>query len=254
MSTVEQKLSVLEKIKEMKHILFGPFSDKVTKVLKSRTWREIFIEFQSYPMCQNRNFSYLRDTFWPNARKTTLMKAENAKKLGVDPKYSPVDLKVLEIIGAAELLAQGSKFSANIATLRRWESLSLRSPQSLLESTPVESTTTSTNGIPLRKKKKRTLDSTEVLPSCHKKKLALQVRHLELLNYKVQLDCYERENRLGLPHHPKFTADLVVHPDLLGPSETLTQEDLCLEEDQEEEEEEEFKGKTMTDSEKVMAS
>lgn len=33
-----------------------------------------------------------------------------------------------------------------------------------------------------------------------RRKLALQIEHLRLLNYQVKLDCFQRETALSLPH------------------------------------------------------
>lgn len=41
-----------------------------------------------------------------------------------------------------------------------------------------------------------------------RRKLALQIEHLRLLNYQVKLDCFQRETALSLPHDP-LTISLV---------------------------------------------
>ena len=56
-------------IKEEKEILFGAFSDKVTKELKINKWTNICEKAKSLGLvAAGKKFPYIRDTFWPNIK------------------------------------------------------------------------------------------------------------------------------------------------------------------------------------------
>lgn len=53
-----------------KKTLFGAFSEKLTKEVKVRTWKEINSYGQSIGIIpSNKEWNYLRDVWWPNVRK-----------------------------------------------------------------------------------------------------------------------------------------------------------------------------------------
>lgn len=66
------KLCVLTKIKDKKKLLFGAFSNHITKDIKMNEWRSISDYAKSIGVIpQNKEWSYLRDVWWPNVRKLT---------------------------------------------------------------------------------------------------------------------------------------------------------------------------------------
>lgn len=73
MVSKDTKLLLLKKIEENKNILFGAFNDKLTKQNKSDAWKEIFKLGQSCGAFNGKEWSYIRDVFWPNIRKTTMV-------------------------------------------------------------------------------------------------------------------------------------------------------------------------------------
>ena len=76
MSTKETKLYILQKIEERKEILFGGFNDHLCKQDKIRCWMEIFEMGKACGAFDGKNWGYVRDVFWPNARKVTIVSIE----------------------------------------------------------------------------------------------------------------------------------------------------------------------------------
>lgn len=68
------KLCVLHKIKENKRMLFGAFSASLTKQNKMEIWKQVNSYAQSIgAIPQTKEWSYLRDVWWPNVRKATMV-------------------------------------------------------------------------------------------------------------------------------------------------------------------------------------
>ena len=70
------QLCVLEKVKRCKDILFGAFSEKLTKGDKNAAWKEILDYAQSLGLIVGKDPQYMRDTWWPNIRKTTMVSVQ----------------------------------------------------------------------------------------------------------------------------------------------------------------------------------
>lgn len=72
------KSAMLQKIKENKDILFGQFSDTLTKKDKSEGWKEMFeFAISIGAVKKERGWEYVRDTFWPNLRRATMVSINN---------------------------------------------------------------------------------------------------------------------------------------------------------------------------------
>ena len=84
MSTKEsknaKKIIILQKIRDFKKILFGVFSPELTKQTKTEEWKKIdsFDALSTVVISQEKDFVYVRDTYWPNIKRTTIV--SNNKK------------------------------------------------------------------------------------------------------------------------------------------------------------------------------
>lgn len=71
------KLCILNKIKENKDILFAKFSSTLDRQKKASKWHEITTYAQSLGAVDAaRDATYLRDVWWPNARKATMVSSD----------------------------------------------------------------------------------------------------------------------------------------------------------------------------------
>lgn len=73
MYTKEVKMFVLQQILEKKNILFGQFSDRLNKVQKQDAWKEVFESCRCLNAFPGKEYTYLRDTFYQNLRKNTMV-------------------------------------------------------------------------------------------------------------------------------------------------------------------------------------
>lgn len=101
MYTNEAKLYVLNKILAKKHILFGKFSNTLTKNDKVSAWKEIFEQCQCLNCFEGKDYTYIRDVFYHNLKKSAVAKrdAPTGKEGGRKAKYTEVDEKVFDIMG-----------------------------------------------------------------------------------------------------------------------------------------------------------
>lgn len=94
----EAKISLLEKIFEKKDLLFGPFTEQITRQGRIEEWQRLY-EYAliiGYKFPENSDFSYLRDTVWPNFRKRTEKKRTFAQ-FNEQVMFNKVDEIVLKI-------------------------------------------------------------------------------------------------------------------------------------------------------------
>ena len=70
----EKKIAVLTMIREEKEILFGSFSEKLTKATKIEKWREVHNLAQSIGLVKiEKEWTYTRDVLWPNIKRSTMV-------------------------------------------------------------------------------------------------------------------------------------------------------------------------------------
>ena len=67
-----QKIAILQKIRDCKEILFGAFSPELTKQTKAGEWKKIHsFALTMGVIAKEKDFVYVRDTYWPNIKRTT---------------------------------------------------------------------------------------------------------------------------------------------------------------------------------------
>lgn len=71
----EQKEFLLQRINENKDVLFGAFDESTSRDEKRKVWESIFDSAikTGLPFPKEANYAYLRDTFWPNTKRATLV-------------------------------------------------------------------------------------------------------------------------------------------------------------------------------------
>ena len=60
-------------MRRRKSILFGAFSEKIKKEDKVRLWKEVFNIAQSFGLFGGKEWTYVRDVYWPNVKKGTMV-------------------------------------------------------------------------------------------------------------------------------------------------------------------------------------
>ncbi len=80
-----EKIDILNKILEKKEVLLGDFDlDKgITREAKADEWKKIFVyaQAQGYSFTGSKEWTYLRDNWWPNQKSATLVRSCAFKKL-----------------------------------------------------------------------------------------------------------------------------------------------------------------------------
>lgn len=77
--TAEQKSFLLDKIRERKEVLFGALNEALCLPDKKRNWQEVYDAGASIGILfpPNSNYKRIRDVFWPNQRRTTMVLNRN---------------------------------------------------------------------------------------------------------------------------------------------------------------------------------
>lgn len=78
MSKYDCKISLLREIKLLKNELFGAYSAKITKNTKAEHWKKVHeCAVTLNVVAEKKDFTYTRDTVWPNIRKRTMVSVVN---------------------------------------------------------------------------------------------------------------------------------------------------------------------------------
>lgn len=67
----EHKMFVLRKIEEQKDILFAKFAPNITHTIKQDAWKEIHRACLPMNLFPGKDYTYIRDTFFQNLKRTT---------------------------------------------------------------------------------------------------------------------------------------------------------------------------------------
>lgn len=68
------KIELLKEIRESKEVLFGCFSQSITKHMKNEKWKEINEKAKALGLVSyDKDYTYTRDTVWQNIRKTSMV-------------------------------------------------------------------------------------------------------------------------------------------------------------------------------------
>jgi hypothetical protein len=73
MVSKESKLFISQEIEKRKGVLFGAFSESLKKQDKVAMWQEVYEVGKSCGAFDGKEWTYIRDVFWPNVRKTTMV-------------------------------------------------------------------------------------------------------------------------------------------------------------------------------------
>jgi hypothetical protein len=73
MVSKESKLFISQEIEKHKRVLFSAFSESLKKQDKMATWQEVYEVGKSCGAFDGKEWTYIRDVFWPNLRKTTMV-------------------------------------------------------------------------------------------------------------------------------------------------------------------------------------
>ncbi|RXG56974.1 hypothetical protein Avbf_13001 [Armadillidium vulgare] len=255
------KLCILAKIKENKKILFGAFSDSISKKSKVEAWKQVTSYAHSLGgIPAEKDFTYVRDIWWPNIRKTAITRKDNITRTGTgggaDCKLTDVDEEVLTIIGkdsasicgldvleSMEEVLSSEQYEPELILIEETSVASRNLPTESVPSTstcqpaecekpPSSSTyTTKSSEISLgtsrtsdfrrNPQKKADFDNA----SLYRKKLELTVSILEKENYLKSLEILKLEKEL-MVQNSRFTKDLVFEETtLIIDSETLFSQD-----------------------------
>ncbi|KAI1695917.1 myb/SANT-like DNA-binding domain-containing protein [Ditylenchus destructor] len=92
------KFALFKKIQQNKALLFGKFSNTVTRGAKDAKWEEIRLELvaEGHPYFEDKTAKQIKDNLWALSKSRTIAKVDQAKKTGSDgvPKFSDVCINV----------------------------------------------------------------------------------------------------------------------------------------------------------------
>ncbi|XP_063628979.1 uncharacterized protein LOC134800445 [Cydia splendana] len=206
----EGKIEWLRAVFEAKDILFGPFSDTLTKTDKVLAWKSMHALAQSLALVpNNKEYTYTRDTFWQNLRKNAVKKRDNSRATGSGTtKFTNIDEMVYSIIGKESPVLVGLPVaeSGEVVTERHSNPLNsigidgnrLTSTNNIAHGEPsnasalAKKTSTNRTAAPQHKIQKKRMQDLKY------KKHFLMVQLLEKENYLKELKIKKIEKELNI--------------------------------------------------------
>lgn len=238
------KLCILSKIKENKHILLGQINNNVTKEEKTNAWKEIYLDARSIGAVNcDKDYTYMRDIWFNNIKRSTIEKVENAQRTGIPPKFNEVDECIRDIIGQHNHALEGfnvPKWKENSINNVDHQEEVLDVDQQIPEFNPIEScdipvasqgdTCKSSKASKRRRvsiaEEASSQSDTETVEYLKRMKLKLVIENLRKESYLKTLQMVKLERELSLPAS-EYTAHFSEHFD----SESM-RDDIIYEVDQ----------------------
>lgn len=224
------KVMIVKKINENKQLLFGALSNSVTDEAKRAKWNEILDYATSIGFQINGDWEYLRNTIWAsNWKRRAIEKWDQKRKTGAgggdEVQLTELDEAVMDVVGRESASAIGIRGATESMEVVPEDSVDPELIQSSVVSQNADminddelltrAPPASTKSIKKRKVPEPAQDMAmpgSKLDHLKNEKADLQVKHLKLANFKLELETYKTqleimqlENTLGYNH--KYPVD-----------------------------------------------
>lgn len=185
----DEKELFLTKIREHKDVIFGKFSDLITREKKLEMWKAIVdvLKHHNVQLASEKEVGYFRDSVWPNMKRYTLEKRDRKRRTGegggTATKFTRVDELVLDIIG--ENSPQVSGLNINETWMKENIEPSTSTDMHWNSTTTDEACAppaTLSNSTPKPSKRNRLDDFTEQYRAKKMQKIDLDIENLQLRN------------------------------------------------------------------------
>ena len=82
----QEKVLFLTSIKERKDVIFGKFSNEISREQKIAAWKDItrILNTHDVSLAREKPYTYFRDLLWPNLRRYTMEKRDKRERTGED--------------------------------------------------------------------------------------------------------------------------------------------------------------------------
>ncbi len=222
--TDEQRIWILNKIRENEQILLRKFDDSlgITKESKTKAWQDLFDECQvnKIPFTQgplskteNKNGNYLRDQVWGRWRRECMGKQDLCRKTGSGKcPWKAWEVLLMEIIGEESPIVSGLGVLDSGDLVESWSVID--SQDTFASASGLSSSTSNPSHSPLlfpprtgTSKSRRRVKNPEILVNVLEErkdrllleKLELQNQALRLENYKTAIEIHKECRDNGLP-------------------------------------------------------